>query len=51
VTDDAGVNTFLKIVGWLVTAIAVTFGAPFWFDTVSKLGNLRVGGTRPAPAT
>jgi hypothetical protein len=36
-----------KIVGWLVTALAVTIGAPFWFDLLSKLVNLRSGFKPP----
>jgi hypothetical protein len=43
----------LKLLGWLVTAFAVSFGAPFWFDALSKLGSLRNTGTKPqvSPAT
>ena len=25
-----------RVLGWLITAIAVSFGAPFWFDTLNK---------------
>jgi hypothetical protein len=33
-----GVDTWLRsMVGWLVTAFAVSFGAPFWFDLFSKI--------------
>jgi len=38
----------LKIAGWGLTAFAVSFGAPFWFEALSKLGSLRNTGTRPA---
>jgi hypothetical protein len=41
----------LKIVGWGLTAFAVSFGAPFWFEALSKLGSLRNTGTRPADRT
>jgi len=37
--------------GWLVTAISVLFGAPFWFDLLQRLVNLRGTGNKPAPAT
>lgn len=30
--------------GWLFTAIAVSFGAPFWFDLLNKFVNLRGTG-------
>jgi len=29
-------------------AFAVSFGAPFWFEALSKLGSLRNTGTKPA---
>jgi hypothetical protein len=37
----------LALVGWLVTALAVSLGAPFWFDALNKLSNLRLAGKRP----
>jgi len=39
------------VVGWLLTGAAVSFGAPFWFDALSKLGSLRTAGQRPGPAS
>lgn len=30
-----------KILGITITALAITFGAPFWFDVLKKLANLR----------
>jgi hypothetical protein len=41
--DDA----VLKLLGWLLTAAAISFGAPFWFDAIGKLGSLRTAGRRP----
>jgi hypothetical protein len=35
-------------IGWLITAIATLYGAPFWFDTLGRLARLR--GADPAPA-
>ncbi len=40
----------LKIMGWLLTAFAVSFGAPFWFDLLGRLGSLRNAGTKPSQA-
>jgi hypothetical protein len=40
----------LKLFGWALTAFAVSFGAPFWFDALSKLGSLRNAGPKPAAA-
>lgn len=39
-----------KLIGLTLTAIAITFGAPFWFDTLSKLARLRNSGA-PPPAS
>ena len=32
---------FNSLAGWLLTAVAVTFGAPFWFDTLNKIMVIR----------
>lgn len=40
-------NWLLAFIGWGITAIAVTLGAPFWFDTLGRLVNLRGSGARP----
>lgn len=36
-----------QVAGWLVTASATLFGAPFWFDLLQKLVNLRGTGNKP----
>jgi hypothetical protein len=36
------------LVGWLATALLVMLGAPFWFDTLSRLVSLRTAGPQPA---
>lgn len=33
--------------GWIITIFAVSLGAPFWFDTLNKLVNLRAAGKIP----
>lgn len=38
----------MNLTGWLLTAIAVSLGAPFWFDLVNKLVNIRMVGQKPA---
>ena len=35
------------VIGWLITAFAVMFGAPFWFDLLGKLVSLRAAGKNP----
>lgn len=44
-------NIIAKIVGWGLTAFAVSFGAPFWFQALSRLGSLRNAGPPPQSAT
>jgi hypothetical protein len=39
------------VLGWLVTALLVSLGAPFWFDLLSKLVALRSSGAKPPTAT
>jgi len=34
-------------VGWLLTALALSLGAPFWFDLFNKLVNMRHGMGKP----
>ena len=36
------------ILGWFFTAAAVSLGAPFWFDLLSKVTKLRGTGSRPS---
>lgn len=38
-------------IGWLVTVFAILLGAPFWFDLLNKIANIRGSGSRPASAT
>lgn len=33
-----------SLLGWLITALATLFGAPFWFDTLQKFVRLRGAG-------
>lgn len=45
---ESGFATLLyNLMGWLVTALAISLGAPFWFDLLKKLVNLRNSGTPP----
>lgn len=41
------------IAGWLMTILAISLGAPFWFDTLGRLSRLRSSGKpeTPLPAT
>ena len=44
---DCGAVFFL-ILGWLITAGCISMGAPFWFDLLGKVVNLRRTGIKPA---
>lgn len=43
----AGESWLLKIPGILVTAGALSLGAPFWFELLGRLVNLRAAGKKP----
>jgi hypothetical protein len=38
----------LKVLGILLTSFAIVLGAPFWFDMLNNLINLRLSGNPPA---
>ena len=38
-----------RVLGWLLTALAISIGAPFWFDLLNRLVNVRHGIRRPEP--
>jgi hypothetical protein len=40
-----------RVLGWLLTVAAVSLGAPFWFDLLNKLANIRNAGQKPDKAT
>ena len=37
-------QVWLAVAGWIITGLACTLGAPFWFDALSKLIRLRGSG-------
>jgi hypothetical protein len=41
----------LKALGLFATGLALSFGAPFWFDALSKFMNLRAAGAKPERQT
>jgi len=40
-------HPFWVVFGWLIAALAASFGAPFWFDLLKRVANLR--GSEPNP--
>jgi len=41
------VNWGNRLLGWFLTVIAVSLGAPFWFDILNKFINIRDAGKKP----
>ena len=41
----------LRILGWALTIVAVSMGAPFWFDVLNKFVNLRNAGKSPSESS
>ncbi|MFV2058430.1 MAG: hypothetical protein ACC707_18350 [Thiohalomonadales bacterium] len=44
-------DIFTKIVGLFLTVMAVSLGAPFWFDVLNRIVSLRSTGRRPQSST
>ncbi len=42
------VDLLLMLLGWVITGIAVSLGAPFWFDILNKFINIRGSGKAPS---
>jgi hypothetical protein len=40
-------QVFLLLAGWLLTALAASLGAPFWFDILGRIINIRNAGKAP----
>jgi hypothetical protein len=38
----------MVVCGWLLTALAASLGAPFWFDMLSRFVNIRNAGKAPS---
>lgn len=45
--DWLGWLLYHRLFGWLITILAISLGAPFWFDTLSRLTNIRNAGKPP----
>jgi hypothetical protein len=40
-----------RFLGWMVSGIAISMGAPFWFELLGKIVNVRNTGPKPASST
>ena len=47
-SDGSDDPTYLRIIGYLLTALAASLGAPFWFDMLSKVMSIR-SSVKPQP--
>jgi hypothetical protein len=45
---DQSTNLLVKLLGIIITAIAARQGAPFWFDILKRVVNIRSTGANPA---
>lgn len=45
-TLDTGLWWLTKLIGWLITALAASVGAPFWFDMLQNVMSLRGAGVK-----
>ena len=43
----SGWNMFKYLIGIVITGFSLSFGAPFWFDVLVKLVNIRRAGKKP----
>ena len=41
---SSGLDWLKTLLGWIITIAAVSLGAPFWFDLLGKVANLRGSG-------
>jgi hypothetical protein len=47
---DSKFPSLYVLLGWMITTVALTAGAPFWFDMLKKLVNIRAAGIKPLAA-
>lgn len=47
--SDYFYDAFRYVAGILISAVAISLGAPFWFDLLSKIVNVRRAGIKPKP--
>lgn len=44
-------QSFSKLIGWVLTGIAISMGSSFWFDVLNKFINVRYTGKKPESST
>lgn len=48
--SNGPLDWFERVVGWLLSVVAISLGAPFWFDTLNRFMNIRSAGRSPDEA-
>jgi hypothetical protein len=41
----------VKLFGWILSGVAISMGAGFWFEALNKIINIRNAGKKPPSAT
>lgn len=49
VRPDSWGGWIMALLGWLITIAAISLGAPFWFDFLGRVANLRGSGGQAQP--
>jgi hypothetical protein len=49
-TDNTWKDWLERLLGWFLTVLALSMGAPFWFDLLNKFMNVRYSGKSPDEA-
>jgi hypothetical protein len=47
----SGTAWVLKAIGWLITALAISLGGPFWFGLLNRFVDMRGAGRKPPTVT
>ena len=47
----SGTAWVLKAIGWLITALAISLGGPFWFELLNRIVDIRGAGRKPPAVT
>lgn len=48
ITEMSKYDLLTKLLGFILTALAISMGAPFWFDLLRKVANIRSAGNKPS---
>lgn len=49
--EKNGFSLLKSLLGWLISGFAISMGAPFWFEILGKIMNVRNTGQKPTSST